>query len=121
MDAEKKWIDKLARLPIDDDYRQFHEVCLSDHETNNNLDRAKEALQKFGNGIVETKKTEFLLHALSIYEQAAAKGHQRIRWRGVMEATLGAFCWTIALIVISGIASLAGVDLFEVSKRITGH
>ena len=104
---------------------QFHDVCLREDEI---LERARDALQKVGNGVVDVKQIESLRAALDL--QAAAGDHHKLRRRGVLGGTLRAFLWSIAfkaffwiiaLTIIAAIVSNAGIDLFDVSKKLTSH
>ncbi len=109
---------------------QFHEVCLCEDEIRNNLERERDALEKVGNGVVDGKQLDSLRAALDMYLQAAAAGRHKPRWHGMLGATLSAFFWTtalsaffwiVALIIIAGVVSNEGIDLVEVSKKLTGH
>jgi hypothetical protein len=104
---------------------QFHDPRLREDEI---LERARDALQKIGDGVVDAKQIESLRAALDL--QAAAEDHHKLRRRGVLGATLGAFLWLnalgtffwiIAFIVIVAVVSNGGIDLLDVAKKLTGH
>jgi hypothetical protein len=104
---------------------QFHDPCLREDEI---LERARDALRKIGDSVVDAKQIESLRAALDL--QVAAGDHHKLRRRGVLGATLGAFLWlnalgaffwVIAFIVIAAVVSNAGIDLVDVLKRLTGH
>ena len=106
----------------------FHWVCF--REIRDSLERERDALQKVGNGVVEGKQLNSLRAALDIYLQATVAGHHKPKRRGMLEATLRVFFWTIvinaffwiiALIVMAGVVSHAGIDLFDLSRKLTGH
>jgi hypothetical protein len=92
------------------------------------LERARDALRKIGDSVVDAKQIESLRAALDL--QVAAGDHHKLRRRGVLGATLGAFLWlnalgaffwVIAFIVIAAVVSNAGIDLVDVLKKLTGH
>ena len=103
-------------------HSQFQDVCLREDEI---LERARDALQKVGNGVVDAKQIESLRAALDL--QAAAGDRHKFRQRGALGATprvflwsivLKAFFWIIALIVIAAVVSNTGIDLFDLSKKL---
>jgi hypothetical protein len=104
---------------------QFQGVYLREDEI---LERARDALQKVGNGFVDAKQIESLRAALDL--QAADGDRHKFRRRGALGTTprvflwsivLKAFFWIIALIVIAAVVSNSGIDLFDLSKKLTGH
>jgi hypothetical protein len=50
---------------------------------------------------------------------ALAEAHQRFRWKGVAEAVLGAFAWTVILIVGSLLLVWAKPDILEYLRTST--
>ena len=101
---------------------QFQDVCLREDEI---LERARDALQKVGNGFVDAKQIEALRAAL--YLQAADGDRHKFRRRAALGTTprvflwsivLKAFFWIIALIVIAAVVSNTGIDLFDLSKKL---
>jgi hypothetical protein len=103
---------------------QSHDVDRREDEI---FKRARDALQKIGNGVVDVKQIESIQAALDL--QATAKDHHKLTQRNVLgvisqivvwKIALSVFFWTIALIVIAAVISHAGVDLFGVSKKLTG-
>jgi hypothetical protein len=106
---------------------QFQDVYLGEDEI---LERARDTLQKVGKGVVDVKQIESVRAALDNYLQAAAGDRHKLRRRGVSGATVRAFLWTtaltaffwiIALIVIAAVVSNEGIDLIDVSKKLTGY
>jgi ABC-type antimicrobial peptide transport system permease subunit len=92
------------------------------------LERARDALQKVGNGFVDAKQIEALRAAL--YLQAADGDRHKFRRRAALGTTprvflwsivLKAFFWIIALIVIAAVVSNTGIDLFDLSNKLAGH
>jgi hypothetical protein len=103
---------------------QSHDVDRPEDEI---FKRAREALQKIGNGVVDVKQIESIQAALDL--QATAKDHHKLTQRNLLGAisqifvwkiALSVFFWTIALIVIAAFISHAGIDLFGVSKKLAG-
>jgi hypothetical protein len=106
---------------------QFQDVYLGEGEI---LERARDALQKVGKGVVDVKQIDSVRAALDNYLQAAAGDRHKLRRRGVLGTAVRAFLWTIALnaffliialIVIAAVVSNEGIDLINISKKLTGH
>jgi hypothetical protein len=90
--------------------------------------RARDALQKIGNGVVDVKQIESIRAALDL--QATAKDHQKLKQRNVFgvapqvfvwKIALSVFFWITALIVIAVVVSNAGIDLFGLAQKLTSH
>jgi hypothetical protein len=105
-------------------HSQFHDIGRRDDEI---LTRARDALQKISNGVVDAKQIESFQAALDL--QAITKDPHKFRQRNVLGSTLqiflwklalSAFFWIIALIIIAVVISHAGIDLLGVSKKLTG-
>ena len=82
------------------------------------LERARDALQKIGKGVVDVKQIESVRASLDNYLQSAAGDPHKLRRRGVLGATVRAFLWTIALNAFFWIIALiviAAVSLMKVS------
>jgi hypothetical protein len=103
---------------------QSHDVDRREDEI---FKRARDALQKIGNAVVDVKQIESIQAALDL--QATAKDHHQLTQRNVVgvisqifvwKIAISVFFWTIALIVIAAVISHAGIDLFGVSKKLTG-
>jgi hypothetical protein len=106
---------------------QVQDVYLGEDEI---LERARDTLQKVSKGVVDVKQIESVRAALDNYLQAAAGDRHKLRRRGVLGTTvrrflwtiaLNAFFWIIALIVIAAVIFNEGIDLIDVSKKLTGH
>ncbi len=105
-------------------HSQFHDAGRRDDEI---FTRARDALQKISNGMVDAKQIESIQAALDL--QATAKDPHKFRRRNVLgsmfqifvwKLAISAFFWIIALIVIAVVISHAGIDLLGVSKKLTG-
>jgi len=92
------------------------------------LERARSALQKVDNGVVDVKQIESVRAALDSYLQAATGERHKVKRRSLLGPALQAFLWKIALssllwiialIVIAIVLSNAG--MFGVSKKLIGH
>jgi hypothetical protein len=118
--AEKDWINTLDHEPKDPDYKKHHDIVMSTSYTDLQLEAARQSIDSYVSQIVQSLESQFLASALEQNRKAASKGHSAFRWRGVVEAIVGAFVWTIILIVIPIIAGQHGVDLFEYYQRAAG-
>jgi hypothetical protein len=106
-------------------YRQSHDVDRREDEI---FKRARDALQKIGNGVVDVKQIESIRTALDL--QATAKDYQKLTQRSVLggapqvfvwKIALSVFFWITALIVIAAVISRAGIDLFGLARKLTSH
>ena len=106
-------------------HRQSHDVDRREDEI---FKRARDALQKIGNGVADAKQIESIQAALDL--QATAEDRHKLRQRNVSGATLQVFLWKtalrtllwiIALIIVAAVISNAGIDLFSVAKKLTGQ
>src|SRR5262249_21565984 len=99
---------------------QFQGACRREDEI---LERARDALQKVGNGFVDAEQIESLRAALDL--QAADGDRHKFRWRTprvfLWSIVLKAFFWIIALIAIAAVVSNTRIDLFDLLKELTGH
>jgi hypothetical protein len=93
------------------------------------LERTRDALQKVGKDVVDVKQIESIRASLDNYLQARRRSSQAPTARRVgttvraflWTIALNAFFWIIALIVIAAVVSNEGIDLIDVSKKLTGH
>ena len=99
MESEGIWAEHEGD-PSDSKYRKYQTALLNDFEIGRYARQAREFLTSFGNDAVAAKRTQFLEESLRAHEAAARIGHSRFRGRGVWEAFVGAFCWTVFLIVM---------------------
>ncbi len=106
-------------------HSQFHDISRSEDEI---FKRARDALQEIGNGVADVRQIESIRAALDL--QATAGDHHKLGRQNVLGAALQVFLWKIALsvffsiialIMIAAVISNAGIDLFGVSKKLTGH
>ena len=105
MKAEAEWAAKKQESPTDDDYKIYHEHILSPYNLGMYRSGADKVLDSFAHEVQASLSNE----------------HRKFRWKAIIEAFLGAFFWTVFLIVASVIANQAGIDLLEVYKRFAGH
>ncbi len=107
-------------------HSQVHDVYLGEDEI---LERTRDALQKVGKDVVDVKQIESIRASLDNYLQARRRSSQAPTARRVgttvrafvWTIALNAFFWIIALIVIAAVVSNEGIDLIDVSKKLTGH
>jgi hypothetical protein len=104
---------------------QSHDIRRREDEI---FERARDALQKIGNGVVDAKQIESIQAALDL--QATAGDPHKHRQRNASGTTLQVFLWKIALsalfwiialVVIAAVISHSGLDLFSVANKLTGH
>lgn len=103
--SEREWASGQNPPPTDAQYQTFHQNYLSPHEIARYHQTAKQLLAEYGTNLVR------------LFEANRA---DRFRWRGIVEAALGALVWTVFLIGVSFILSYVGVDIVEVYKRVSG-
>jgi hypothetical protein len=120
MQGERVWIDQQDPEPTEAKCRNYHHSYLTDHEIERYKQAAVDLLTNYANGVVGTTRSEFLEQSLSDYRNAAFKGHKRFRLWGIVEATGGAFLWSVILVVILLIIAIQGIDIFEIYRRATG-
>jgi len=118
--SEREWAATRNPPPDEAAYQTFHQNYLTAHEVARYQQTARELLAEFGTNIVEAKRIQFLESALAEYRSAAERGHRGFRVRGVWEATLGAFFWTILLIVFSVMLARGGIDISDYYQRAAG-
>jgi hypothetical protein len=118
IEAEQKWAASQENWPTEAKYKHYHD-CTLPHQAHNYQSGAEDVLVQFANGIVEQERREFLQMALDQFKQEAAKSHHGF-WRGVLEATSGAFVWSVLLIVAAIIAGRLGIDVLGAFERAAG-
>lgn len=81
---------------------------------------AEQMLEQFSSDVVRAHEK---LAAKSAVEGAieAVHGTRKSFFRGATEAVVGAFAWTVILIVASVIAQRLGIDLLEAYKKAAGQ
>src|SRR5262249_28547215 len=107
MQSENEWASQ-KELRTDAEYKKYHENLLTP--------RQKERLR----GDAEKVLSNFAAQAISAEESAVLGRHRKFRLFGVTEAVLGAFIWTVILIVVSILAARAGIDILEYYKKAAG-
>ena len=113
LESERIWVDHQNPEPTEVRCRNYHRDYLNDHEIQRYRQKAADLLTNFGDHIVQEKRAEFLEQSLDAYRTAASNGHRGFRGWGIVEATLGAFVWSVLLIVLSIVAVRSGIDLLE--------
>jgi hypothetical protein len=116
IDAECKWAQAQATWPNTTKYRDWYE-CSVPHSTEMHNERAIQVLLEFANNIVDQERAEFLSTSLEAYRQEASKSKRGFR-RGVLEATTGAFLYSVLLLIASLIIRWQGIDVVEVFEKI---
>ena len=119
IDAECKWAESQPAWPTERKYKDWFD-CSVPHSTDTHNEKASDVLQEFANNIVEQQKSEFLQDAVDAFMEEAGKSEKSFG-RGVSEALLGAFAYSVLLIVFSIIIQRQGIDLIEVYGRLIGH
>jgi hypothetical protein len=112
MQSEHKWVVGQNPEPNEAKCRNYHHDFLNNHEINRFIEEAGNRLNQFANAVVEQKRDAFLTETL--------KHHKRFRWKGALEALIGACAWTALLIGVSAAAHWGGIDLLEVAKHWAG-
>jgi hypothetical protein len=116
VDSECKWAESQTVWPTTAKYKGWFD-CTVPHSTEVNNEQATEVLLDFANNVVEQERAEFLATSLDAYKEEAAKSEKGFL-RGVLEATTGAFLYSVLLVVASIIIQRQGIDLVEVYDRI---
>lgn len=119
VDAEYKWAETQSAWPTDKKYKDWYD-CSVPHSAATHYEKATEVLQEFANNIVEQERSEFLQTSIDAFLEEAGKSEKGF-WRGVAEATVGAFVYSVLLILASVIIQRQGIDLIEVYGRLSGH
>jgi hypothetical protein len=118
IEAEQKWAAAQDSWPTEGKYKHYYD-CTLPHQAHNYENGADEVLVQFANEVVEQEREEFLKAAMEQFKQEAAKSHNGF-WKGVAEATMGAFVWSVILIVAALIAGRAGIDVLSVFEKAAG-
>jgi hypothetical protein len=103
--SEREWASGQNPAPTDLQYQIFHQNYLTPHEIERYHQTAKQLLAE---------------HATRLIRLFEATRPDRFRLNGIFEAALGAFVWTVFLIVISFVLAYAGVDILEIYKHVVG-
>ncbi len=110
--AEYKWASAQPTWPTEGKYKRYH-ACTLPHQAHNYQNDAKEVLVDFATTIVEHEGEQFLKAAIEEFKEEVAKGRGFLR--GVLEATTGAFVWSV--IVTTIIAGRLGIDVIGAFER----
>jgi hypothetical protein len=108
MRSEDGWASGKARLPTDAEYRKYHEHILTPLERGRYRDGAIKVLEGFAASAIAKERADLLRY------------HKRFRWAGIVEGILGAFCWTLLLLVLTIVAFRGGIDILEYYKTAAG-
>jgi hypothetical protein len=118
------WASEQAAWPAEVKIAETYERLLHDDEVMKTERMAKEAVDSHRDKLVREHEKKYLEGRFQDIEMRvdaiatkAAKRHFR---KGVLEATTGAFCWTMLVIAIAYGARLVGIDLFHGVTNI-GH
>ena len=85
------------------------------------LEEAKRSLLQQSVAAVEAQSHEIFEDVLQSLKTTALAEHKKFRCKGVWEAVLGAFVWTLVLIAFAFILAYAGIDIAEISGRVLGR
>jgi hypothetical protein len=108
MRSENAWASAKSTPLTEADYRRYHSHILTTLERERFRNGAIQVLDNFAARAIQTERADLLRH------------HRKFRWLGIVEGVLGAFFWTLLLIVITIVAERAGIDLLEYYKRAAG-
>jgi hypothetical protein len=108
MRSEDEWVSGLTQLPTNAEYKKYHEGLLTPYERERFRTGAATVLEDFAAKAIQAERTDLLKH------------HWKFRCFGVLEAVLGAFLWTVLLVVITILVAWGGIDIFEYYKRANG-
>jgi hypothetical protein len=104
-ESAAKWEKTRGSAWTDGQYRTFHDYYLTPHEIERYHQTAKQLLAEYGTRLLS---------------QISQVQHGHFRWSGVWEAFLGAFFWTLFLILMSFILAYVGIDIVDIFKHVTG-
>jgi hypothetical protein len=104
-ESAANWEKTRGSAWSDHQYRTFHDNYLTAHEIERYHQTAKQLLAEYGTTLVN---------------QFSRVQHRHFRWAGVFEAFLGAFFWTLFLILMSFILAYIGIDIIDTFKHVTG-
>jgi hypothetical protein len=121
MQSEGIWIAEQNPEPTETRCRNYHRNFLNEHEIQRYKQAAEVLLNNFANGVISTKREEFLTQALQQYQSSARVGHRGFRYWGIVEATIGALVWSILLIVVYVIVAEHGIDILDLYRKATGR
>lgn len=108
MRSENNWASGKDLPPTDNEYRRYHGAILTPYERERYRTGATQVLQDFAVKAIQAERTALLKH------------HRKFRLFGILEAILGAFLWTLLLIVLTVWAARGGIDILEFYKRAAG-
>jgi hypothetical protein len=100
-----KWEMERGSAWTDDQYQTFHDFYLTPHEIARYHQTAKQLLAEYG------------MNFVNLFAQVK---HAQFRWWGTGEAAIGAFFWTLFLIVMSFVLAYTVPDVAEIFKRVSG-
>jgi hypothetical protein len=115
--SERDWVRNQPAEPTESKYRAFHDNVLTGHLIGYLRDEARRTLGDYATKVIGLERDKFLNEALSAYQESAELGHAKFRRWGIAEATLGAFSWTVLLIVVSVVLAWTGIDVFEYYQK----
>ena len=122
--SEYGWASEQATWPSETKIAETYQRLLHDDEVMKTERMARETVEGHREDLVREHEKKYLEGRFKDIEARvdtiavkAAKRHFR---SGVIEATTGAFCWTMLVIAIAYGARLVGIDLFHGVTNI-GH
>jgi hypothetical protein len=121
--SEYEWASKKPAWPSDDAVAYSYQRMLHDTEVEKTIAKANSIVDEHRRLLVTAHEERYLNKKWddieARVEALAAKSSRRHFWKGVSEATTGAFCWTMLCISIAVAAALIGVDLIHSVSNIT--
>jgi hypothetical protein len=109
MQDEDNWVSKQrGSIPTEAEYKKYHEHILTPYAREGFRNGAVQVLEGFAAQAIQAEKTDLLRY------------HRKFRYAGIAEAILGAFLWTLLLIVLTIVATRTGIDILEYYKRAAG-
>jgi hypothetical protein len=108
MESEDEWASGKEDHLTDDEYKKYHDHILTPLQRERFRAGAVQVLDNFAARAIQAERVDLLKH------------HRKFRCAGIVEAILGAFLWTLLLIVLTVLAARAGIDILEYYKRAAG-
>jgi hypothetical protein len=121
--SEYSWAAAQPAWPTDELTRNTYGRLLHDPELFES--RAKDLVGEQRTTLIREHEKKYLDAMFQVIEQKvqniAAHSSRKHFWKGVAEATAGAFCWMLISIVIAVGLAFVGIDVFHVLDAISRH
>jgi len=121
--SEYSWAVAESAWPSDELTRNTYRRLLHDPELYES--RARGLVGDYRTSLIREHEKKYLDSMFQVIEQKvqniAAHSSRKHFWKGVAEATTGAFCWMIISIIIAIGLALLGIDVFHIFEAISHH